>query len=730
MESLNADRGHGRLNTKTTKTMKTVGTGARVQGRRRRAQGEAVAAAGRLRRIYEAMAGGVIVADGAGRIVEVNAAAEDIMGVARQQLRGLHLTDVPWSSRWPDDRPMAVEDRPSIVALSGRRGVRAVVLRVVRPDGAHRWLQVDAVPIIADDGTVEHIVISYIDLTERRAAEESLRRERDFSSAVVETARNPIMVLDHTGRVVRFNEACERISGYAEDEARGHTFWDLFVPADERDTVRAIFALLLAGQTIEPLETHWRRRDGSLRLVAWSYATLAGDDGAPRYAIATGIDMTDRARAEQALRRQALHDALTGLPNRTLLLDRAEQAFLSAQADGTPLALLLLDLDRFAEINDTLGHHHGDALLRQIAPRLRAALRATDTVARLGGDEFAVLLPDGDSPRAAATARGLLAVLEDPFIVDGRTLRVGAGIGIALCPDHSADVGMLLRHADVAMYVAKATHSGYAFYDAARDEHSPDRLALTADLRRAIERDELRLHYQPVVDLISGHVRGVEALVRWEHPERGLLPPDAFIYIAERTGLVIPLTHWVLHTAVEQCRDWQRQWPHLGLSVAVNLSMWSLLDPHLPDTIAALLRSHGVAPRSLRIELTETTMMTDARRSLDVLSRLSALGVRISVDDFGTGHSSLTYLKNLPIDELKIDKSFVTHMATNEADAAIVRSTVDLGHSLGLRVVAEGVMDDATWERLVALQCDNAQGYFLSPPLPAAGLDEWLVASG
>jgi len=676
------------------------------------------------------MAGGVIVADGLGRIVEVNAAAEDIMGVARRQLRGLRLEDVPWSPYWPDGRPMAAEDRPSIVALSSRHSVRAMVLRIARPDGAHRWLQVDAVPIMGDNGAVEHVVISYIDLTERREAEESLRRERDFNSAVVETARNPIMVLDRTGRVIRFNEACERISGYTKDEASQHRFWDLFVLADERDTVKASFALLLAGQASEPLETHWRRRDGSLRLVAWSYTTLAGDDGEPRYAVATGIDVTERARAEQALRHQALHDALTGLPNRALLLDAIEQAFLAAQADGAPLALLLLDLDRFADINDALGHHHGDALLQQLAPRLRAALRATGAVARLSSDEFAVLLPNGDSARAAATARALLATLDVPFIVDGRTLRLGAGIGIALCPDHSADAQMLLRHAAVAMSVAKATRSGYAFYDAARDEHSPDRLALTAALRRAIERDELRLHYQPVIDLASGRVRGVEALVRWEHPEHGLLQPDTFIYIAERTGLVIPLTHWVLHTAVEQCRDWQRQWPRLGLSVAVNLSMWSLLDPQLPDTIAALLRSHGVAPHSLRIELTETTMMTDTTRSLDVLSRLSALGVRISVDDFGTGHSSLTYLKNLPIDELKIDKSFVTHMVTNETDAAIVRSTVDLGHSLGLRVVAEGVMDDATWERLVALRCDNAQGYFLSPPLPADDLDEWLVASG
>ncbi len=670
------------------------------------------------------------MADGTGRIVEVNAAAEDIMGVARRQLRGLRLEDVPWRPYWPDGRPMAVEDRPSIVALSSHHSVRAVVLRIARPDGGRRWLQVDAVPIMADDGPVEHVVISYIDLTERRAAEESLRRERDFSSAVVETARNPIMVLDDTGHVIRFNEACERISGCTEKEARGHRFWDLFVPADETDSVKAIFALLLAGQAIEPLETHWRRRDGSLRLVAWSYARLAAGDGAPHYAIATGIDVTDRARAEQALWRQALHDPLTGLPNRTLLLDRVEQAFLAAQADGAPLALLLLDLNRFAEINATLGHRHGDGLLQQIAPRLRAALRATDTVARLGGDEFAVLLPDGDGARAAATARALLAALDVPFMVGERTLHVGAGVGIALCPDHSADAGMLLRHADVAMYVAKATHSGYAFYDAARDEHSPDRLALTADLRRAIERDELRLHYQLVIDLTSGRARGVEALVRWEHPERGLLQPNTFIYIAERTGLVIPLTHWVLRTALGQCRDWQRQWPRLGLSVAVNLSMWSLLDPQLPDTIAALLRSHGVAPHNLRIELTETTMMTNATRSLDVLSRLSELGVRISVDDFGTGHSSLTYLKTLPIDELKIDKSFVTHMATNETDAAIVRSTVDLGHSLGLRVVAEGVMDDATWERLVALQCDNAQGYFLSPPLPADDLDEWLVTSG
>ena len=438
-------------------------------------------------------------------------------------------------------------------------------------------------------------------------------------------------------------------------------------------------------------------------------------------------DVTEHRRGEEQLRRQAWHDSLTDLPNRALLHARIAAA-LGDASDASdaprPLALLLLDLDHFKEINDALGHHHGDALLRVAADRLRGAVRAGDTVARLGGDEFAVLLPGADAAGAARVADAVRAALDAALQVEGHLLRVGASVGIALAPAHGADGTTLLRRADMAMYAAKRGRLGQALYEPAQDQHSPERLALVGELRDAIERGELTLHYQPQVDLTNRHICGVEALVRWPHPVHGLIPPDRFIPLAEQTGLIAPLTDWVLAEAIRQGREWQRA--GLLLRVSVNLSMWNLHDPALPDRVATLLREHGLSPAWLRLELTESALMADTDRTMDVLAHLSALGVRLAVDDFGSGYSSLAYLKTLPVDELKIDKGFVREMAADETDAAIVASTVALGHALGLRVVAEGIEDQATWERLVGIGCDVAQGYYLSRPLPAAAVTDWL----
>jgi diguanylate cyclase (GGDEF)-like protein len=424
------------------------------------------------------------------------------------------------------------------------------------------------------------------------------------------------------------------------------------------------------------------------------------------------------------LEHRALHDALTDLPNRALLQDRMEQAIRVAQRSHTCLSLLLLDLDRFKDINDTFGHHAGDLLLQQVAARLRSALRAMDTVARLGGDEFAVLLSGGDDDGTRVAAHKICAALEAPVTIEGHDLRVMASIGIALYPAHGTDFPTLLRHADVAMYAAKRQHSAYAVYDAAQDPHSPSRVALIGDLHHAVNRGALVLHYQPTVDLSTGRLSGTEALTRWPHPTDGLIAPDRFIPLAEQTGLIAPLSAWALETAVRQCRDWRRT--GLDLGVAVNLSMWNLLDPQLPQTIAHLLQRYGVPAAALRLELTESALMADPARVLDVLTRLAGIGVTLAVDDFGTGYSSLAYLKRLPVDELKIDKSFVLHMAEDEADAAIVRSTIGLGHSLGLQVVAEGVENGETQQQLAAMGCDAIQGYYCSRPLPADELTRWL----
>jgi diguanylate cyclase (GGDEF)-like protein len=424
------------------------------------------------------------------------------------------------------------------------------------------------------------------------------------------------------------------------------------------------------------------------------------------------------AGASRRLRHQALHDSLTGLANRSLLHRRAERAL----RGDHPAAMLLIDLDRFKEVNDTLGHDHGDALLVEVAERLAGVLRRGDTLARLGGDEFAVLIAGAPDRAAVIEVAGRLQdALRRPFALRGVAVELEASIGVALYPEHGRTAGQLLQRADVAMYEAKRDGTGVATYAAERDPYSADRLGLLAELRRAIERDELVLHYQPKISLRTGELTGVEALVRWQHPSRGLLAPDEFVPLAERTGAVADLTRWVVDHALAQQRAWREQ--GIDLPVAVNLAAANIVDLTLPDTVARLLRRHGVAGDRLECEISEHTVMADPVRATDVLAGLRQLGVRLSLDDFGTGHSSLAYLKRLPLDEVKIDRSFVAGMAEDENDAVIVRSTIDLARNLGLKVVAEGVETAEIMDALAGLRCDVAQGFHISRPLPPGELD-------
>ncbi|HET9442460.1 MAG TPA: EAL domain-containing protein, partial [Acidimicrobiales bacterium] len=415
---------------------------------------------------------------------------------------------------------------------------------------------------------------------------------------------------------------------------------------------------------------------------------------------------------------QALHDGLTSLPNRTLFHQRVQRAIVNACDEGNHVAVMLIDLNRFKEINDTLGHHQGDLLLQDLSARLQQGVRPTDTVARLGGDEFAVLVPRvADTAEAVQLALRVMRTLERPFVVNELTLGVNAAVGIAVYPDHGLDPATLLQKADVAMYAAKGTALGYEVYSPADDRHSRRRLALQGELRNAAATGQLRVHYQPKADLRSGQVTGVEALVRWEHPLHGSVSPEEFVPIAEQTGTIGALTSFVLEEALGQCGAWRRS--GLDVGVAVNLSVRSLLDTHLPAEISRLLAETGVPADHLTLELTESSVMADPPRTADVLARLDQLGVQLSVDDYGTGYSSLSYLPRLPLDEMKIDKSFVMGMGAEGYEEVIVRSTIDLGHNLGLRVVAEGVEDAVTWQRLNDLGCDSAQGYYLSRPVPA-----------
>lgn len=442
------------------------------------------------------------------------------------------------------------------------------------------------------------------------------------------------------------------------------------------------------------------------------------------------VDQTSELRAQTVVLEHdalygAMHDALTGLPNRTLLRDCMVQALTIAQREDTRLALLLMDLNEFKEVNNTLGHATGDRLLEQVATRLRSVVRAPDTVARLGGDEFAILLPQTASAESAiALAREVLRMLEAPFTLEAITLGIQASIGITLFPEHGNNVDALMQRADIAMYAAKSDKSGVVVYSPKLDQFSPQRLVLMGELRQAIENNELVLHYQPKVDVKTGHITEVEALVRWEHPGRGLMEPDDFIPLAERTGLIKPLTQWVLNEALRQCAEWKQH--GLDLGMCVNLSVSTLLDAKLADSIAGLLASHGVAPARLVLEITESMLMSDPPRALQMLTRLAALGLRFSIDDFGTGYSSLHYLSRLPVSEIKIDKSFVADMMGDDKGAMIVRTAIDLGHNLNLRVVAEGVESEEVLERLTELGCDAVQGYHICYPLSERYFSSWV----
>jgi diguanylate cyclase (GGDEF)-like protein len=420
-----------------------------------------------------------------------------------------------------------------------------------------------------------------------------------------------------------------------------------------------------------------------------------------------------------------LHDPLTQLPNRLLFQDRVHQAILGATRTGTRAAVIVLDVDRFRDLNQALGHHMGDLLLYELGYRLTDTLRQSDSVARMAGDEFAILLPEvGSDEDALAAAWKLRGALSTPVAVRDQSLEVEASAGIALYPDHGLDPDLLLKHAEVAMYAAKEAGSGCELYAPVREEFSPERLRLVQDLRLGVAAGQLELHYQPKVRLTDDRVVGVEALARWRHPELGLIEPDVFIPLAERTTLIRPLTLNVLEMAIEDCATWHEA--GLDLGVSVNLSPPNLADHELPHRIKRMLESRGLPTSFLELELTEEAIAHDPRRALDVLSRLDAMGIWLAIDDFGSGHTSAAQLKRLPVTTLKVDRPFVSALAERTEGAKVVQSAIALGHDLGLRVVAEGVEREEVVEDLRALGCDVVQGFALARPMPAADLGAWL----
>ncbi|OOZ40652.1 hypothetical protein BOW53_06910 [Solemya pervernicosa gill symbiont] len=432
---------------------------------------------------------------------------------------------------------------------------------------------------------------------------------------------------------------------------------------------------------------------------------------------------------EIQLAHDTTHDRLTELPNRVLFHDRVGQAIEAAHRDLGQLALLAVNIDNFKSVNEALGHFSGDLLLKQVAGRLKSVVRSPDTVARLGGDEFALLVPHLNTGEdAKLVADKVVEVLKQPYLLGGVEIEMLASIGIAIYPDHISDAVGLLQKLDVALYSAKQI-SGYStmVYSPEQDQMNPERLSLLGELRRAIEREELDVYYQPKVNIKEGRTVAVEALVRWNHPQRGMLPPIEFILLSERTGLIKPLTLHVLNESVRQCAEWHQA--GLEIHVAVNVSAKMLLDPELPSLVVEILKKHQLASNHLIIEITESSIMEDQERALANVTKLAELGTRISIDDFGTGYSSLAYLRRLPVDEIKIDQSFVMPMLENDSDAVIVKATIGLVHNLGMSVIAEGVESGEILQKLGEMDCDQAQGYHISRPVPGAELTKLLTDS-
>ena len=467
------------------------------------------------------------------------------------------------------------------------------------------------------------------------------------------------------------------------------------------------------------------------RIASGDYTTAAPasrNDEIGDLATAVRKMREDIASRESRIMDLAYLDPLTGLPNRAQFAERLDKILVTVAQTGGPVAVLLFDLDHFKYVNDTLGHSIGDSLLREVGQRLWLALKRPNcTVARLGGDEFAILLPGEWADGARRVAASLLRALEAPMVLDGHVVDVRASVGIAACPEHAHDSSTLMRQADIAMYAAKRNNRGIVIWDERYERHGHERLSLMSDLRKAVDGDQLTLLYQPKIALAGGQERYVEALVRWDHPTRGVVAPTDFVPFSEQTGYIRAITQWVLSRAIAQCAVWRAA--GLLMNVSINLSARDVMDDTLPDRFSALLQRHGCAAQWICLEITESAILDDPGHAVENLQRLSALGCCLSIDDYGTGYSSLAYLRRLPLHELKIDRSFVMNMVRDASDGVIVRSTIDLAHNMGLAVVAEGVEDEATLDRLRALGCDMAQGFFLSRPITASEVVSWMRSS-
>jgi diguanylate cyclase (GGDEF)-like protein/PAS domain S-box-containing protein len=668
----------------------------------------------RYQELFDLAPDGYLVTTPDGTIKEANRAAADLFKLDEPEF----LIGKPFAAL------MEGRDRRSfrllLMHLHNSKGVWAKEMSLRRRDGQVFPALLDVTPI-REGNRLTGLRWLVRDITERKKAEDALRESEERYHSLYSNMREGValheLIYDEAGKAVDYialdvNPAFERILGIARERAVGTRATELYGAGAA--PFLDIFAKVV--ETREPVgfesEFEPMKRFFNISVVS----------PAPGQFATIFEDITERKRAEDEVQALAYLDTLTGLPNRALLQERLNEALLRADRQADLVGVLFLDLDRFKPINDTMGHAVGDLLLQGVASRLRACLRKTDTVARLGGDEFVVVIPDIQRELdVSVVAREIQERLSIPFDIDGREIYSIASIGIALYPVDGCDAGTLLRNADMAMYVAKEHGpSAYQFYSAEMNRYALERLELENGLRQAAKRQEFFLHYHPQVDLAEGRITGVEALLRWSHPQQGIVPPDRFIGVLEETGLILDVGEWVLRTACEQGRAWLDA--GLPLRIAVNLSVKQFREPGLVDMVSRVLRESGLPPASLELELTENMLMENGAETVSKLQALNEMGVSLAIDDFGTGYSSLGYLKNFPIDRIKIAQIFVRDIAVDPGDAAIVETILAMAHSLGLEVIAEGVETQEQFEFLRIRQCDAMQGHYFSMPLSADAL--------
>jgi diguanylate cyclase (GGDEF)-like protein/PAS domain S-box-containing protein len=685
---------------------------------RRQAESALRESEARFRSIFEWANAGIAFTDAAGNVEMANESLSRLLGYSSDELLGMNFGPLTH----PDDLAQEMVFFDEI--LAGKRNEYHLEKRYFRKDGSELWADLTVNVIRDEAGLPVNFVGLVADISDRKQSEESL----NLMAKVFTTSGEGIVITDAKSNIVATNDAFTRLTGYSEDEVVGRNPRILSAGRTPPEVFARMWADLTQHGSWEG--ELWDRRKTGEPYQKWLSINAVRDrKGRITHYIGSFTDITERKTSEERMLFLAHHDALTQLPNRLSLQERLESAIQTARRGNTRLALMLIDLDRFKAINDTLGHHIGDQLLIEVANRLLESVRETDVVARFGGDEFIVLLTGIEAPGDAVhVADKIVRSVSAPYMIAGNDLRTSPSIGICIYPDDAEEIGDLIKSGDVAMYHAKAKGRGnYQFFTEELNQAVIKRQSIEADLRTALEQQQFVLHYQPQLDLRSGRIVGLEALIRWQHPVRGLVPPVSFISIAEETGLIIPLGDWVLREACRQLKAWQDQGV-TDLRMSVNLSASQFLDKELPLRIRAILEEIDLEPRYLDLEVTESMSMASPDDAIEMMRSLAETGMTLSIDDFGTGYSSLAYLKLFPIHSLKIDRSFVKDIETDANDAEICDVTVLLAHKLGLEVVAEGVENEAQLKYLISIGCEKYQGYFLSKPLPAEAAMSFIKA--